>query len=258
MNKLEKRMVEILSSLREGYGATAVKCSLEAEGIRLDELLRTKEIVLRSGVGLTVKIGGCEALTDLRLSKMYGVNSVMAPMLESRFALEKFLDMAHSEFTPDELEEIKLIINIETVDGYEKFDRILEAADLNRLHGIVLGRTDLCNALKLKDTNAPEVLVLAKDLFSKAKKHGLSCVVGGGITGKSVPFLKELDGGIDGYETRKVVFGDYPKAQMNMEEGIRLALTFEYYWYEWKQLYYGALYQEDAAKHKSIASMLNL
>ena len=235
-----------------------LKRRLEAEGIRLNELLRTKEIALRAEAGLTIKIGGCEALTDMRLAKMYGATSIMAPMIESRFALEKFLAMSESEFTADELADIKLLINIESVDGYENIDRIFAASNLNRLDGIVLGRTDLCNALKIKDTNAPEVLSLAKDLFTKAKQHKIKCLVGGGLTAKSAPFLRELNGLIGGYETRKVVFGDYHKAAVNMEEGIRLALTFEYHWYELKQRYYGELYQEDAAKIKSLAAMLNL
>ncbi|KYZ75299.1 hypothetical protein AXX12_14165 [Anaerosporomusa subterranea] len=94
MNTLEKKMVEILKILRENYGATAVKASFEAEGICLNELLTTKEIVLKADAGLTIKIGGCEALTDIRLAKMYEANSIMAPMIESRFSLEKFLGMS--------------------------------------------------------------------------------------------------------------------------------------------------------------------
>lgn len=258
MNTLEKKMVEILRILRQDYGATAVKTSFEAEGIRLNELLTTKEIVLKADAGLTVKIGGCEALTDIRLAKMYGANSIMAPMIESRFALEKFLAMSETEFTPDELKDLKLLINIETVDGHEKIDRILEASNLGMLYGIVLGRTDLCNALKVKDPNSPEVLSIAKDLFTTVKQRKLRCLVGGAITAKSAPFLRELNGLIDGYETRKVVFGDYNKANLNIEEGIRLALTFEYHWYELKQRYYGAIYQEDAAKIKSLSSILSL
>jgi hypothetical protein len=258
MNRLEKKLVEILKNLRENYGVTAVKVNLEAEGIRLDEILRTKEIVLSAGVNLTVKIGGCEALTDLRLSKMYGVNSIMAPMIESKFALEKYLAMVGSEYTPDELEDVRLLINIETVDGYQKFDQILSAANIELLDGIILGRTDFAAALNIKDVNASEVLSLAQDLFSKAKQKGLLCIVGGGMTVKSIPFLKQLHGLLGGFETRKVVFTDYQKAEANMEEGIPLALKFEYHWYELKKEYYGAIYSEDENKMKSLSAMLNI
>lgn len=258
VNKLEKKMVEILKTLRHQYGVTAVKFNLEAEGIRLDEVARTKEIVLSAGVGLTVKLGGCEALTDLRLSKMFGVNNIMAPMIESRFALEKYLDMAATEYTDDELADMNLLINIETTDGYEKIDQILSAENIGRLNGIVLGRTDLAKALGVTDVNAPEVLEIAKNLFAKAKQQSLICIVGGGTTVKSIPFFQQLQGVLDGFETRKVVFADYSRAEGSMEEGILLALKFEYHWYELKQQYYGKIYNEDAAKMKSLAGMLAL
>jgi hypothetical protein len=257
MNAIEKRMVCILKELRENYGVTGVKVAMEAEGIRLDEMLRTKEVVLRAGVDLTVKIGGCEALTDLRIAKMIGVDTVLAPMIESKFALEKFLEMVESELLPEELEDANLLINIETVDGYEKFDQILAADNIKLLNGIVLGRTDLSSALKLGDVNSPKVLSIAKSIFLKAKQKNLQCLVGGGITPKSVSFLRELKGLIDGFETRKVVFGNYNQAEVHMEEGIIHALTFEYLWYEWKQQYYGRLVKEDEAKMKGLASFIN-
>ncbi len=256
MNGIEKKMAGILRTLRANYGVTAVKVNMEAEGIRLEEILRTKDIVLNAGVELTVKIGGCEALTDLRLSKMYGVNTVMGPMIESQFALEKYLAMVESEYAADEREDLKVVINIETVDGYQKFDQILGAPNSKLLTGIVLGRTDLAAALNLKDVNAPAVLALAKDLFSKARQRSLTCIVGGGMSVKSIPFLKELKGLVTGFETRKVVFADYAEAEANMAEGIPLALKFEYHWYEWKQQYYGRIFNEDAAKMKSLSAQI--
>ncbi|MDF2874722.1 MAG: hypothetical protein K0R22_1405 [Sporomusa sp.] len=258
MNALEKKLVGILTTLRHQYGVTAVKCNLEAEGIRLDEVARTKEIVLSSGVGLTIKLGGCEALTDLRLAKMFGVNSIMAPMIESRFALEKYLDMVAAEYAADELADMKLLINIETTDGYEKIDQILSADNIDRLHGIVLGRTDLVKALGVTDVNAPQVLDIARNLFTKARQHSLLCIVGGGTTVTSVPFFQQLQGVLDGFETRKVVFADTGKSGGELAEGILLALRFEYHWYELKQQYYGRIYNEDAAKMKNLANVLQL
>ncbi|MCX7781137.1 MAG: aldolase/citrate lyase family protein [Negativicutes bacterium] len=260
MNSLEKKMVEILKTLRQKYGAAAVKFNLEAEGIRLEEIARTKEIVLCAGVDLTVKLGGCEALTDLRLAKMFGVNNIMAPMIESKFALEKYLAMVADEYADNELADMNLLINIETVDGYEKFDQILSAENIARLNGIVLGRTDLAKALGVQDVNAPQVLAIARSVFAKAKRHSLLCIVGGGTTPKSVPFFQALhgEGVLDGFETRKVVFTDCLKAEGHIEQGILLALQFEYHWYELKQQYYGRILREDADKMKSLAKILSI
>ena len=258
MNKTEKQMVAVLRELHQSFGVTGVKASLEAEGIRLDELQRTKELTMAAGVGLTVKLGGCEALTDLRITKMIGVNAVMAPMIESRFALEKFLAMVAGEYAAEEMQDIDLLINIETADGHQNFHQIVQADNLADLTGIVLGRTDLAKALKVTDVNASELLVIARDIFRQAKQKSLICMVGGGITPASVPFLRDLSDLIEGFETRKVVFGNYGQAKCDMEAGIRLALQFEYHWYELKQNYYGALDKEDASKMKGIAGLLSV
>ena len=257
MNAIEKQMVDLLTQLRREQGGTEVKASLEAEGVLLHELLRTKELAMAAGLGLSVKIGGCEALTDARLAKGYGASILMSPMIESRFALEKFLAMADAVFPEAEREDTKFYINIETLEGHRQIAQILGAENLSLLEGIVLGRTDLRSALKLPDIDGPEMLEAAEGIFQAAKEKSLRCLVGGGITEKTVPFLVALDGLIDGYETRKVVIGRYRKESEAMREAIRLALRFELLWYHWRRQTYQELAQEDAPRIKKIEEMLN-
>lgn len=257
VNAIEKQMVRVLKQLREKHGVTEVKASLEAEGILLDEVLRTKEITMNAGVGLSVKIGGCEALTDARLTRGYGVRILMSPMIESRFALEKFLAMADAVFPGEEQKDTKFFINIETMEGYRQIDQILSAENLSLLKGIVLGRTDLSRALNTADIDGPVMLEAAKTIFASAKEKSLHCIVGGGITLKTIPFLVALDGRIDGYETRKIVVGHYQKDPGQMHETILLALRFELLWYHWRRETYLELAREDTGRINKIEGMLN-
>jgi 4-hydroxy-2-oxoheptanedioate aldolase len=256
MNIIEKRMAEILKILKENYGVTAVKSSFETEDLQSFEFLRTKEIAGSAGVELLVKLGGGEALTDARQAKVFGSKYILGPMIESRFAIEKYLEMCEKVYSQEE--GTKFLINIETLDGYKKIEEILSASNISLLDAVVLGRTDLCSAINNKDVESKEVFDIAKDLFMKVKKAPVRCIVGGGITPDSVRFLEELGDLVDGFETRKVVFADYKKAQGDVAEGIRLALKFELLWYKLKKAYYEKRSKEDDKKIRGLAKTLGI
>ena len=245
MNRQEKEMVAVLEGLKSDFGVSHVKVAMEAEGILLGEILRTRIMTMAAGVGLSIKIGGCEAITDTRIAAEHETDILLAPMIESRFALEKFLDMASDQYEEEELEEKTLLINIETLTGSENIADILDAANVDLLDGIVIGRTDLSGALNLSDVNHPDVLQATRNVFVEAKKRALHCMIGGGISEKSIPFLDELGDLVDGFETRKVVFYNGVAPGKELGEAIHQALKFEYLWYLWRRDTYGRLSRED-------------
>ncbi len=254
MKTIKNEMIQILNGLRQSHGITAIKASFETEDIQLFELLRIVELASAAGVGIVVKLGGSEALTDIRLAKMLGATAVLGPMIESKFALEKYLELCGRTFTADE--DVKYLINIETGVGCRRIEEITSAYNVNMLDTVVLGRTDLSNSINVNDVNAPEIMALARDLFTKLKQRSIRCLVGGGITVKAVPFLEQLAGLVDGFETLKVVFGEYSKAKHHLKEGIQLALEYELKWYQLKQQYYEGRYHEDAKKIDRLSSMV--
>lgn len=245
-------MIEVLKDLKQ-YGVTDVKVAMEAEGIWINEILRTKLMTMEAGIGLSIKIGGCEAITDARIARDHDSAILLAPMIESQFALEKFLDMADDIYEDGEIGEKKLLINIETLDGAQNIEKILAAPNVGLLDGIVIGRTDLSAALKIGDVNHPDVLKATRGVFFEAKKKSLQCLIGGGISEKTIPFLTELEGLVDGFETRKVVFYNGTVPGKELKEAIHHALKFEYLWYLWRQDTYGRVSQEDTSRIEKMA-----
>ncbi|ADO83864.1 aldolase/citrate lyase family protein [Ilyobacter polytropus] len=247
MREIENSMVETLIKLREEFGASCLKMSFETENLGMFELLKVKDIANRAGVDLLMKLGGCEALADIEVAKNIGSSIVLGPMIESRFALEKYLQMCEKVFKG--YDDVKFLINIETIESCKNIEDILAASNVDKLEGIVVGRTDLCRSLNNGGkVNSEEVLSIVKELFEKTKKYGVRCMLGGGISPESMDFFDGLGNLLDGFETRKVVFKDAEKPKKDLKKCLDLALEAELNWYELKKNYYSQRFTEDDKK----------
>lgn len=248
MNKLEKEMVNALKDLRDNHYVSGVKAEFESEGTRLEEALRLKEVVALAGLNLTIKIGGCEAVRDMYECRTIGVGRIVAPMVESAYALKKYLGAVKMAFPEDEREEIKFCINIETITSINNTDEMLSIPEISGLDGIVMGRVDLTGSMGLsrEDINCPQVFEITNDLLKKSKKINLETAIGGGVSAYSLPFFRDLsEGGLDRYETRKVIF-DCPGALgQDADKGILKAVGFELLWLKNKRDYYNLISKED-------------
>ena len=83
-------MVALLTELKERHNVIGVKAEFEAEGTRQEEAMRLKEVSLKAGLGMTLKIGGCEAIRDMFEASDLGVEHLVAPMVETPYALKKY------------------------------------------------------------------------------------------------------------------------------------------------------------------------
>lgn len=247
MNSLERRMTELLLELRARYHAVLVKAEFEDEGSRLDEVLRLKEIAARAGLGLAIKIGGCSAVKELHEARALAARQVIAPMVESPYALAKFVAAVGRVYPADELGEVAFLINVETITACRNFEQMLARPELSELTGIVIGRTDLAGSLGLERAavDSPPILELALAVAAAAKARGLQVTVGGSVSANSLPFFGAFPHGhLDRIETRKVVFAD-PLPPGDPALALRLAAEFELLWLRNKRAHYGALPQED-------------
>jgi hypothetical protein len=249
MNATERQMLRILREGAETFGYVSVKAEFEAEGTRPDELLRLVDIARSANLPLTVKIGGCEAIRDLLESKQIGVRYVVAPMVETSYALSKFIAAKTAIFTPEEAEDTEFLFNVETTTAFNNRNSILELAGGNPgVDGVVFGRVDYVGSLGAhRDSiNTDAVTERIVEVARECRTRGLDLVVGGGVSRDSVAALKTIrTEHLTRFETRKVVFSAAALDQPNIEQGLLAAVHFELLWLMNKREYYGTIHRED-------------
>lgn len=210
MNQLELNSVSLLKELVENYGVIGIKTSFEDEGASFNEVLRLKELCNQSGTKLLLKIAGAEAKRDLADSITIGVKGIVAPMIESPFALDKFVKSAKSILPSDILSNVQLGINIETIQAYKNYDEMVKSDGFQELYHVTLGRVDFVSSMKKDRTyvNSDEILNIAIELFSKSREHNKRLYLGGAVTIDSFDFLSTLfkKGLLDKFETRYVMY----------------------------------------------------
>lgn len=249
MNLLEKKMVTTLIDLKENHHVLGVKAEFEAEGTRMEEALRLKEVVTRAGLDLTIKIGGCEALKDMYDARTIGVNAIVAPMIESPYAMKKYIQSTKMAFPEEEREEINFYINVETITGYQCVEEMLKLPEAKNLAGIVLGRVDMTGSMELSREyiNSDEIFNIANNLAIYTLKYNKKLVIGGGVSAHSLPFFKRLPkNSLYKFETRKIIFNAQKAiTDSNADKGILKAVGFELMWLKNKRDFYGMIHNED-------------
>lgn len=223
MNKMELSSTALLKDLVENNGVIGIKTSFEDEGASLNEVIRLKELCNQAGTKLLLKIAGAEAKRDLVDSQIIGVKGIVAPMIESAFALDKFVKSAKSILPSDILSNVQLGVNIETMTAYKNFKEMVNSDGFNSLYHITLGRVDFVSSMG-KDrsyVNSDEIFDIAVDLFSQSREHTKKVYLGGAITTDSETFLKKLfaKGLLDKFETRYVMY-DPAIALNNLQEAL--------------------------------------
>ncbi|MCQ2754659.1 MAG: aldolase/citrate lyase family protein [bacterium] len=258
MNLLERKMVDVLLDLKENHHVAGIKAEFEAEGTRLEEALRLKEVVTRAGLDLTIKVGGCEAIKDMYDARTIGVSAIVAPMIESPYAVKKFLQATKMAFPEEERNSMKFLVNIETKYGFNYLDEILGSDFAKDLSGIVFGRTDMTGSLGMSkdDINHEIIFDYAQKIAEKTLEYKKELVIGGGVSAMSLPFFKRLpQGALTRFETRKVIFNaqDALKDE-NADKGILKAVGFELMWIKNKQNFYSAISSEDIKRIEVLES----
>ena len=257
MNATEKKMIDLLLDLKENHHAVGLKGNMESTGMQTWELMRLKEVAIRADLKLTVKLGGAEAITDMREARALGADRVAAPMTSCPFALRKYTAAADLVYPADEKKAIEFIFYIETINSYNNLDAMLQIPNLKDLHGLVIGREDLVWSMGLTGTdddyNSRKVREVTQDTLAKAKAKGLETTVGGGTTHeRNLKILKELPHGLLDYFQTKMVRFHCPAAFGDRNAGLMKATEFEILWLKSRCDYYDVMAKES---QKTIAKL---
>lgn len=118
--ELRKQIRDSLKKLKNEYGVVFIKAEFEAEGSRKDELIMLREMVVSAELGLIIKIGGCEAVHDIDQCKLLSATGVMAPMIETPFAMDKFRGAVNKLY--GDKTRIEKIINAETITCLKNYE----------------------------------------------------------------------------------------------------------------------------------------
>lgn len=260
MNAREFECVRILTDLVENFGLVGVKTSFEDEGASFNEVLRLKEICNQAKTKVTLKIGGPEAIRDIKDSMIIGVKGLVAPMVESEFGLTKFVNAVNNNLPIEVVNTLQLSVNIETITAVSNIDKILSNKQSEALYGVTLGRVDLVSSMNTdrNAVNSDEVYEIAHDVFEKTKKIGAKACIGGAVSINSLDFLKKLNSEklLDKFETRYAMF-DPSITLKNLSRALVKAQMFEFEWLTNKMEYYQNLANQDELRLKMIQSRIN-
>jgi citrate lyase beta subunit len=248
MNNIEYQMIEVLKQLCDEYGVFEIKAEFEAEGSRIEEMMRLKDVTSKVNLPIILKIGGVEAITDIYNALSIGVKGVIAPMAETAFAVSKFLNAIQTFVAEDNRADIDFAINIETITAYNNIEEIFALKSIDLLYGITIGRVDFVSSMGgARDiVNSAQIYDYCHTVLSYAKQKGFKTGLGGAISTSSIEFIKKLhtEELIDKFETRKVVF-NAESIHHNPEKAILKAVEFELLWLKSKRRYYHRIKSED-------------
>jgi hypothetical protein len=258
MNTYEKKMLEILRRGKDEFGVLATKAEFEAEGTRTDELLRLLEIANKADIGLALKVGGCEAIRDMLEAKQFGVRYIIAPMVETPYALTKYIAAKDKVFSPEEQEDVSFLFNLETINAYNNLQEMVKiAAGKPGCDGVVFGRVDFSGSIGTgrQGIESDEVSTAVETAAKACAEHGLQFVVGGAVSIDALPNLQRFKAVyLDRFETRKVVFSSSALDSPNLSQALRQAVHFELLWLLNKREYYGIMYREDQTRIEMLES----
>ena len=243
----------VLTQLKD-LGCSGIKVSFEDEGALLNEIITMRYLTASTGLGLSVKIGGCEAKRDIVECIDISCDAIVAPMIESVFSLKKFITSLNQYNYNN-----KKGFNLETINAYNVLNEL--ATDFHLVDFVTFGRVDFVGSLN-KDrsfVNSDDMFEMVSTVFKVARKHNTKCYLGGAISIDTKDFIGKLIEAnlLDKFETRYIIFDVHKIDFKRYDELIYLANVFEVEWLKYVNAKYSLLANKDIQRIKMIEDRIN-
>lgn len=206
-------------ALAQPLGLTDFKLGTEEEGLGPEEV-RFLASLTGHGVGAMVKIGGPCARADLRLAGEVGASAVIAPMVESVFALTRFVEAADLELPSA---AIGRAFNLETGQAIAQLDGLLQSPAAKSLAFVNIGRSDLTASLGWQ-VDEPRSHDMVAQTVLRLHQAGFAAHVGGKVTRATLlPLLARVTFAV--FHTRFLVFTVTPQVEAAITQALRVEVA---------------------------------
>ena len=247
-----ENLKNILSEVKT-LGCTGIKISFEDEGALLNEHIIMSHLTTALGIDLAIKIGGCEAKRDIVDCINLNCTSIVAPMVESRFALNKYINSCKQYNVKQNLG-----FNLETIEAYNNLNELKE--EFKSIDYVTFGRVDFVSSLS-KDrsyVDNADMYGYVSNVFRTVKACNKKCYMGGAISIASEDFINNLVKAnlLDKFETRYIIF-DATKIT-DFKKCIYYANLFEVAWLKYVREMYLMSADKDKKRIEMIEERMNI
>lgn len=243
-----EKLKEILVNLKE-MGCSGIKVSFEDEGALYNEIISMRNLTTSVGLELSVKIGGCEAKRDIVDCMDLNCDTIVAPMIESKFALNKFFKSLDA-YKYDK----KKGFNLETIQAYKNLEEL--STLFNKVDFVTVGRVDFVGSLdKDRDfVDSPEMYEMVENVFIKARENNTMCYMGGAVSINSKNFIEKLIEKqlLDKFETRYIIYDVHRLDIKDLDKLLYWGNVFEVEWLKFIHNRYNLHSNKDVKRIKMI------
>ena len=180
-------------------------------------------------------------------------------MVETPYALQKFINARQIVYGKEEAEATEFLFNCETVTTFNNLQEISNICQKNKnyIDGIVFGRVDFVGSLGLSrnDIESDQVSNSVLKVSRECQKINLDFVVGGAVSFDAKENLKKFkECHLTRFETRKMIFESKALNLKGLEQALKDAVYFELLWLFNKREYYNNMYKEDDKRIQMLES----